>query len=149
MRDTLRTTSNRGVSVVASQAGAHGSVVRFSTLGVLATRRWHAGVRVLRLKWRRRRLWHRSTEGEWISCVSVWAVAHDDVVNHVTFCSRAALARARVLAFVPIAVLVPRAVSVEDTFRLASDVGISEVLITADAHSNPVLIAAVGVGSAR
>ena len=57
------------------------------------------------------------------------------------------MARARVPALVVVAVLVPRAVRVEDTLRLASDVRISEVFVAADAHSNTVLVVAIGVCS--
>ena len=145
--DTLWTTFDGRVSVVASQAGAHGCVVCLSALGVPATWRWHAGVRVLWLKWRRRRLWHRSTVGEWISGVTLWAVAHDDVVRHVTFCSRAALTGTRVLALVVVAVLVPRAITVQYAFRLATTVRVSVVLVAAYANADAVLIIAIGIRS--
>ena len=146
--DAFRSALNGRVSTIVRQAGAHGCVVRLSALGVLATRRWHAGVRVLRLtRWRR--LWNWSAGGERISGVSRRAVAHDDAVRHMTFGSRATLARARVPALVVVvAVLVPPTVRIQNTLGLAPDVRISEVFVTTDAYSNTVLVVAIGVCSA-
>ena len=140
IRDTLRAALCGRVSMVASQTGACRYAVALSALGVLATRRWLAGVRVLRLIRRRHRLWLWSAVGEWISGVSLRTVAHDDVVHHVTFCSRAALAGTRVLALVVVTVLVSRTVKVHDTFRLACNVWISEIFSSAYANANAILI---------
>ena len=94
-------------------------------------------------------MWHRTAVGERISRVSIGTVAHDHVVGHVALGTRSAWAWARVHTLVPLAVLVARTVRVEDTLWPAALVRVSEVLVSARAHANTVVVAAVGVGSAR
>ena len=94
-------------------------------------------------------MWHHTAEREWISGVSLRAVAHDDVVYHVTFCSRATLARTRVPALVVVTILVPWAVRIQDTFRFTPAVRVPVILVTADTNSDAVLIGAISICSAR
>ena len=146
--DALWSASDGGVAMVSSHTRAHGYVVGLSALGVLAARRWHTGVRVLRLKWR----WclrHQSAVGEWISDVALGTTAYNDVVDDVTLCSCATLAWARVSALVAVTVLVPWTICIQDTLWFTSTVRVPEVFITANAYRDAILVAAICVGSTR
>ena len=85
---------------------------------------------------------------EGISSEVRWAVAHGDVVHNATLCAETTDARARVLALVAFARLGAVAVGVCNTLGLAALVRVAEVVCTAAAYPETVVLATVCVGSA-
>ena len=88
---------------------------------------------------------NRRTVGEGISCVARWASAHDDVVCHVTLCLNAASCNAWIHAFVSLAVLIARTVTIENAFRITATIRISKVIVIADAYAKSILLLALSI----
>lgn len=93
--------------------------------------------------------WDDVAESEWISSVARPASALRQVVHDLAVSSLTAGARARVLAFVPDARPVGRAVGVDRAFWTTALVGVADVLRQAGACTSAVLLAAHCVGAAR
>ena len=143
----LRPTSGRAADE-GGQAGAHGLAVGLPALAVGPTRRGLAGVPGRRLgqHWLR---WDHVAEPEGVAGVARPAGALRQVVHHLAVRVLTTGSRARVLALVPNAGPVGRAVRVDGALGVAALVRVAQVLGQAGAGARSVKLPTNGVGTAR
>ena len=149
--DALRPTTSDGISLGETWpalADRHSLsiviVVLGNALSIRPTWRWVAGIG---FDWLPRRLGDGNWGAcrEWITTVTIRAVAHRNMVVDSALGAETANAGTRVYAFVPFACLGLDTVAIDNAFRLAALVRVSEVLWEAAAHSDVVVHAALSV----